>query len=96
MKMGDIAEMMLDGTLCQCCGEYMGESMGFATTCAACRRDTNINSKYIPRSMRPSPKNTSCPVCKRRVRIAGLDDHMKALHTVKAELPAILKEQVTI
>ena len=41
--MGDIADMMLDGTLCECCGEYIddGEAGGYprycSQTCAADR-----------------------------------------------------------
>lgn len=35
--MGEISEMMLDGTLCQVCGEFMdGEAAGFPITCAGC------------------------------------------------------------
>jgi len=48
--MGEVSEMMLDGTLCQCCGVYMGltpdthvieecetwESCGYPQTCEDC------------------------------------------------------------
>lgn len=37
--MGEIAEMMLDGTLCQCCGEYIEskvEPQGFPRFCWGC------------------------------------------------------------
>ena len=39
--MGEIADMMLDGTLCQSCGVYIGdESAGdFPQHCADCARD---------------------------------------------------------
>lgn len=42
--MGDIADAMLDGTLCQTCGEYMdplryGSPLGVPRSCHACRRD---------------------------------------------------------
>jgi predicted amidophosphoribosyltransferase len=39
--MGEIADMMLDGTLCQCCGAYIGdESNGdYPQYCAACAKD---------------------------------------------------------
>lgn len=35
--MGEIAEMMLDGTLCSICGEYLGESEGFPMVCDGCQ-----------------------------------------------------------
>lgn len=36
--MSDIAEMMLDGTLCECCGVYIeeGEAEGFPRRCDDC------------------------------------------------------------
>ncbi len=35
--MGEIAEMMLDGTLCQCCGVYLRDSLGdFPQSCPDC------------------------------------------------------------
>lgn len=38
--MGEIADLMLEGCLCQVCGEDMGEGDGFPQTCAACLKDT--------------------------------------------------------
>lgn len=37
-NMGEIAEMMLDGTLCVNCGEYLGSDNGFPTSCG-CQGD---------------------------------------------------------
>ena len=34
--MGDIAEMMIDGTLCEGCGEYLGDGGGFSRICTGC------------------------------------------------------------
>ncbi len=41
--MGEVAEMMLDGTLCQCCGDDLGEPddddfepAGYPITCSDC------------------------------------------------------------
>jgi len=38
---GEVAEMMLDGTLCQCCGVYIGDQStgGFPEYCRSCARD---------------------------------------------------------
>lgn len=36
--MGDIADMTLDGTLCQYCGQYIGEGDGIPRSCG-CERD---------------------------------------------------------
>jgi len=44
---GEIAEMMLDGTLCQCCGVYLGnESNGdFPQYCSSCARDAREEAR---------------------------------------------------
>lgn len=34
--MGEIADMMLEGELCECCGEYLGDGEGVPQRCAAC------------------------------------------------------------
>jgi len=36
--MGEIAEMMLDGTLCSSCGEYIGCGGDYPQQCPSCRR----------------------------------------------------------
>jgi len=45
--MGEIAEMMLDGTLCQCCGEYLGDSSvgGIPEYCASCAKDARQHER---------------------------------------------------
>ena len=35
--MADIAEMTLDGTLCESCGDYIGEPVGHPRDCRDCR-----------------------------------------------------------
>jgi len=44
--MGEITEMILDGTLCELCGVFMGdindddfEAPGFTQTCKACQEE---------------------------------------------------------
>lgn len=34
--MGEIADMMLDGTLCEGCGTYMGNQVGYPRKCDSC------------------------------------------------------------
>ena len=34
--MGEVAEMMLEGILCEGCGEYLGDGAGFPQRCAGC------------------------------------------------------------
>jgi hypothetical protein len=48
MMMGDIAEMMLGGTLCECCGLYIGKPIGFPRRCADCSPDKNPKKHKKP------------------------------------------------
>ena len=36
---GDVAEAMLDGTLCESCGEFLGKPAGYPVKCAGCKKD---------------------------------------------------------
>ena len=36
--MGEIADLILDGALCQWCGEDMDEAAGYPVTCEACQK----------------------------------------------------------
>ena len=67
-KMGDIADMMLDGTLDSVTGEYLGDPCGYPRT------TTKIN--------KPKSKKThKCPICKKLYRgEQGLKQHMKDKH----------------
>lgn len=69
--MGEIAEMMLDGTLCEGCGDYLGSDNGYPTRCAACRR-----------AEVPSVGKVKCPTCGKRVTPVGLADHVRVKHPV--------------
>jgi len=37
--MGEIAEMHLDGTLCERCGEFLGEPCGYPRYCSCCESE---------------------------------------------------------
>jgi len=38
--MGEMADMMLDGTMCSVCGVYLGSDNDFPTMCPDCERDS--------------------------------------------------------
>ena len=57
--MGEIAEMMLDGTMCEGCGEFMnigGEPAGYPVRCAACSEEPDDSQPVNYR-----PKTVCCP-----------------------------------
>lgn len=79
--MGEIAEMMLDGTLCQGCGVYLDdESFGVPRYCSECARQNEVAE--IDRGARELAAATkvNCPKCGKRVKFAGLKDHDRAVH----------------
>ena len=46
--MGEIAEMMLDGTLCEGCGEFIGSDNGYPTYCSPqCAGDRGADTTQI-------------------------------------------------
>lgn len=79
--MGDIADMMLDGSLCEGCGVYMGEGIGLPRRCVSCERD----DKHSATEFAP-PKNhlkIACSLCGRHVKAVGLGDHLRDKHGVR-------------
>ena len=74
--MGEIAEMHLDGTLCETCGVCLnGPAPGHPRYCRSCR---------TPRApIAPQSTKTECPRCGKRVKRSGLKDHMRDAHPTK-------------
>lgn len=73
--MGDIADQIVNGDICQtcCCGEGPGE--GYPFTCDECSDQFEVKD-----SPRAGKGKTKCPVCKKTVRKVGLQDHAKTVH----------------
>lgn len=81
--MGEYAEMMLDGTCCEGCGTYIDDAGGdgIPRYCSnQCARDRGA-THALPNPVNvPNPKKTNCGVCGKRVKKAGLADHMRIAH----------------
>ncbi|WP_159975804.1 MULTISPECIES: hypothetical protein [unclassified Novosphingobium] len=82
--MGEYAEMMLDGTLCECCGSFidMDGGDGMPRYCSnQCARDRGAHHALPnPTGGKLNPGKTNCPQCSRRVKITGLADHIRDAH----------------
>lgn len=50
--MGEYAEMMLDGTCCSMCGEYLGGGDGWAVLCASCDDYMPVRKAETPKRQR--------------------------------------------
>lgn len=89
--MGEYAEMMLDGTCCACCGEYLGADTGFAVHCAGCAPDFG-NEPFTGLPLEPkrqrklrgdpgTPKACVCGTCGKAFMSKGArHQHRKAAH----------------
>jgi len=65
--MGEYAEMILDGTMCSGCGEFLhdgNDGPGYPGLCSLCAREaTNLEKRERPTS---DKKTMQCPDCTRR------------------------------
>lgn len=85
--MGEIAEMMLDGTLCAGCGDFMSDDPpGYPCYCRDCGRDQKAERKKATAAAHElhmsRQKKCKCPTCGRKVKEVGLSDHMRDAHGV--------------
>ena len=91
--MGEIAEMMLDGTLCEGCGEFMGDAVDFRRLCHACANDwrkaghkieANGLGGFVDCGVRtPLAEKVKCQTCGKKIKKAGLADHARDVHGLK-------------
>lgn len=88
--MGEIAEMMLDGTLCEGCGEFIGDACDFPRLCAGCARERREEGRDIvylegfghidQGQVMPKSEKVNCPKCNKWVKAVGLKDHIRDAH----------------
>lgn len=81
--MGDIADMMLEGDMCQLCGVILSGE-GYPQVCPACQESENVDQFGQPSEQTtPVPvvrRKTKCPHCGKSVWESGLKQHIKAKH----------------
>ena len=85
--MGEIADAMLDGTRCECCGEYIGDATGYPGYCSEeCANDRGLTLQEhgVPTRRRrrraASARKAACPACGKKVKATGLADHQRVVH----------------
>ena len=87
--MGEIADMMLDGTLCEGCGEYIGLGGGYSQYCSPqCAADRGVefdNTFLYERRARGGAEKVQCPDCGKSCKgEQGVKDHRRAKHKAVA------------
>ena len=79
--MGDIADMMINGDLCEGCGVYLeGDGEGFPRYCTSC-----ANPTHNYRASKPCKTKSQCPECKKWVKSVGLPQHIRDAHLIIKE-----------
>ena len=93
--MGEIADAMLNGTLCAGCGAFLGTDQGFPDYCPGCEPDGLRQAKRIGRVKRakdparrkegyiasPEPVPCTCGICGKRFASRGAKrQHRRAMH----------------
>lgn len=71
--MGDVADMMLDGTLCEQCGAYMGEPSGTPVSCGLCSSSQVEAVKKV---------KFKCGLCGKGVAPSGAVQHLETVHGI--------------
>jgi len=71
--MGEIADMMINGSMCQYCGECFDDEPGYPRTCSACGSDEEDLAPV-------KPSKVACPECGKHVTKQGLSQHIAAKH----------------
>ena len=89
--MGEIADMMLEGQMCQGCGEILGQGDGYPVFCKGCQQEMGIDQygdkKTTTKDGGPinRPNKVNCPECNKLVKKAGLAVHRKDVHGITAQ-----------
>ena len=91
--MREIADMMIDGTMCAGCGMFLHDGEdgdGFPGYCESCAPDYDqppTSNRVTPILTPRKPKKMArCPQCKKKVTEVGLAQHIADKHGVASEL----------
>lgn len=78
--MGEIADGIVEGELCQGCAGYMGEPVGYPRCCKYCKTLNEIVTTTKDGKPIHRPSKTNCPHCNKLIKKIGLQQHIEAKH----------------
>lgn len=55
--MGDVADMIIEGILCEWCGEYIGDSVGYPRKCSGCKTEYQEEIRKKNKSKKTTKKS---------------------------------------
>ena len=67
--MGEIADDMINGDMCQVCGVWLGDGDGYPRSCSGCKDEPGYEDEG-PANKPKDPKTVACPepACERKFR----------------------------
>jgi hypothetical protein len=89
MKMGEVADMMLDGTLCEGCGVFLNaDAPGYPCCCSSCKRERSAvavkqSASAAHGGLKKLPR-VKCGQCGRWISPRGMQAHNHAKHAGSA------------
>lgn len=84
--MGEYANMMINGALCEWCGVAVGDEVGYARKCQECAVEAWIDERRQYGEDYRADAALRCPHCGKRLKSAqGVNDHVKAVHALGGE-----------
>ena len=92
--MGEYAEMMLDGTCCACCGDFLDTNAGFPIYCGGCAPDFGVEPltglpivrQHAKRGPSGKPKPCTCGDCGKAFKSKGARrNHRKRVHATPTQ-----------
>ena len=85
--MGEISDLMLDGTICDGCGVTMyGDSYGVPRRCSHCRKHNPGSTDPCKLLRATAPATLYCPLCRRGLKgTAGLTHHARDAHKLNLD-----------
>ena len=80
--MGEIADLVIDGEICQECHRPLAFASGYPLTCEDCKRHgLGSDTPAIRRGRLKPVKNHECKICgKRFKKLIGLNAHHRDVH----------------
>jgi hypothetical protein len=80
--MGDVADMMLDGTLCEGCGVFLNDDPPwYPCYCKHCGVRHPVIQQLVRKELKKRSK-VKCPTCDKMVAAEGMADHKKMKHQI--------------
>ena len=78
--MGDIADAMIDGELCQECGTYMGDACGYPRSCLDCMNGGGNHKALVKKSTGLEKQERVKCSCGRWIAPRGMQTHIAHYH----------------